>query len=104
MLYLLITMSILKNQHGLPLQPTIGSCIGGHNKACLTGSQVQSPAPDGNGAVIGAEEEVQACDILGIKFESTIPAFERFLSLPVPSISMPADWAGNGCLLCINLH
>jgi len=32
--------------------------------------RAQSPAPDGNGAVIGAGEEVQACDILGIKFES----------------------------------
>jgi len=44
-----------------PLHPyrwPISSCIGGHNKACLTGSQVQSPAPDGNKAIIGAGEEV----------------------------------------------
>jgi len=54
--------------HGLlpqPLHPyrrPVESYVGGHHGARLTGSQVRSPAPDGNGAVIEVGEEPTLSD------------------------------------------
>jgi len=63
----------------------------------LTGYEDWPPAPDGYHAVIGAGEEIQASNILGIECETASLAPKFFFIDPVTLIHIAAYWASNGC-------